>query len=465
MSKIYDVVIIGAGPGGYNCAIRAGQLGLSVACIEKRDTLGGTCLNVGCIPSKSLLHSSELFHTANTEFAKLGIDVGTPKLNLGQMMKAKGDAVAGLTKGVAFLLKKNKVEVIHGHGTFVDGKTVRVTGVDGKSQTLTAKNIVVATGSEPASLPGITIDEDRIVSSTGALEFAEVPEKLVVIGAGVIGLELGSVWARLGAQVTVLEYAEGILPGADREIAKAAQAIYEKQGLSFVTGAQVTGAEANDASVDVTFKMKGEEETQGLLADRVIVAVGRRPYTDGLAIEKAGLNTDARGVLVGDKSLKLGENIWAIGDCTSGPMLAHKAEDEGVAVAEMIANQTPLLEHDLIPSVVYTTPEVAWVGKSEEDLSGADIRVGRFPFMANSRARASGEGDGLVKVIADAKTDQVLGVHIVGIGAGELIGEACTLMAMSGSAEDLARICHAHPTRSEALRQSAMDVAGWAMQK
>lgn len=463
VTKTYDVVIIGAGPGGYNCAIRAGQLGLSVACVERRSTLGGTCLNVGCIPSKSLLHASELFHVAATELSGLGIDVGTPKLNLGQMMKAKDDAVSGLTKGVAFLLKKNKVDVFYGEGSFVDSETVRVLDADDTAQTLKARNIVVATGSEPATLPGVDVDEDRIVSSTGALEFPEVPETLVVIGAGVIGLELGSVWARLGAQVTVVEYSDGILPGADPEIAKAAQAIYEQQGLTFVTNAKVESAVVDGASVGVNVTMP-DGNRQTLTADRAIVAIGRRPYTRGLSLENAGVNPDERGVLVGDGALRLAKTIWAIGDCTSGPMLAHKAEDEGVAVAEMIAGQTPLIEHDLIPSVVYTAPEVAWVGATEDALSDRDIRVGRFPFLANSRARASGESQGLVKLIADAKTDEVLGVHIVGTGAGELIGEACTLMAMSGSAEDLARICHAHPTRSEALRQSAMDAAGWAMQ-
>ena len=462
----YDVVIIGGGPGGYNAAIRAGQLGLKAAIIEMRATLGGTCLNVGCMPSKALLHASELFESANREFEHLGIEV-TPRLNLSKMMAQKDESVTALTKGVDFLMKKNKVERLLGRGRIAGPGRVEVDGADGKTLTLEAKNIIIATGSEPSGLPGLKVDGDRIVDSTGALAFSEVPKTLVVIGAGIIGLELGSVWRRLGAEVTVVEYLDRICPGMDAEVAKAFQRILAKQGINFRLGAKVTGAKAGKSRVDLTVEpAAGGGAAETLTADRVLLAVGRRPYTAGLGLETVGLVPDARGFLETDHFRTAAAGVWAIGDVIHGPMLAHKAEEDAVACIELIAGKAGHVDYNLVPSVVYTTPEVAWVGRSEEQLKaeGRAYKAGKFPFAANSRAKINHETDGLVKVLADAATDEVLGVHILGPQAGEMIGEYCVAMAFRAASEDIARICHPHPTRSEAGRQAAMGVEGWTMQ-
>ena len=461
----YDVVIIGGGPGGYNAAIRAGQLGLKAAIIEMRATLGGTCLNVGCMPSKALLHASELFESANREFEHLGIEV-TPRLNLSKMMAQKDESVTALTKGVDFLMKKNKVERLLGKGRIAGPGRVEVDGADGKTLTLEAKDIINATGSEPSGLPGLKVDGDRIVDSTGALAFSEVPKTLVVIGAGIIGLELGSVWRRLGAEVTVVEYLDRICPGMDAEVAKAFQRILAKQGINFRLGAKVTGAKAGKSRVDLTVEPSAGGAAETLTADRVLLAVGRRPYTVGLGLETVGLVPDARGFLETDHFRTAAAGIWAIGDVIHGPMLAHKAEEDAVACIELIAGKAGHVDYNLVPSVVYTTPEVAWVGRSEEQLKaeGRAYKAGKFPFAANSRAKINHETDGLVKVLADAATDEVLGVHILGPQAGEMIGEYCVAMAFRAASEDIARICHPHPTRSEAGRQAAMGVEGWTMQ-
>ena len=461
----YDVVIIGGGPGGYNAAIRAGQLGLKAAIIEMRATLGGTCLNVGCMPSKALLHASELFESANREFEHLGIEV-TPRLNLSKMMAQKDESVTALTKGVDFLMKKNKVERLLGRGRIAGPGRVEVDGADGKTLTLEAKNIIIATGSEPSGLPGLKVDGDRIVDSTGALAFSEVPKTLVVIGAGIIGLELGSVWRRLGAEVTVVEYLDRICPGMDAEVAKAFQRILAKQGINFRLGAKVTGAKAGKSRVDLTVEPAAGGAAETLTADRVLLAVGRRPYTAGLGLETVGLVPDARGFLETDHFRTAAAGVWAIGDVIHGPMLAHKAEEDAVACIELIAGKAGHVDYNLVPSVVYTTPEVAWVGRSEEQLKaeGRAYKAGKFPFAANSRAKINHETDGLVKVLADAATDEVLGVHILGPQAGEMIGEYCVAMAFRAASEDIARICHPHPTRSEAGRQAAMGVEGWTMQ-
>ena len=461
----YDVVIIGGGPGGYNAAIRAGQLGLKAAIIEMRDTLGGTCLNVGCMPSKALLHASELFESANREFEHLGIEV-TPRLNLSKMMAQKDESVTALTKGVDFLMKKNKVERLLGKGRFAGPGRVEVDGADGKTLTLEAKDIIIATGSEPSGLPGLKVDGDRIVDSTGALAFSEVPKTLVVIGAGIIGLELGSVWRRLGAEVTVVEYLDRICPGMDAEVAKAFQRILAKQGVNFRLGSKVTGAKAGKSRVDLTVEPAAGGGAETLTADRVLLAVGRRPYTAGLGLETVGLVPDARGFLETDHFRTAAAGVWAIGDVIHGPMLAHKAEEDAVACIELIAGKAGHVDYNLVPSVVYTTPEVAWVGRSEEQLKaeGRAYKAGKFPFAANSRAKINHETDGLVKVLADAATDEVLGVHILGPQAGEMIGEYCVAMAFRAASEDIARVCHPHPTRSEAGRQAAMGVEGWTMQ-
>jgi dihydrolipoamide dehydrogenase len=460
----YDVVIIGGGPGGYNAAIRAGQLGLKVACVEMRKTLGGTCLNVGCIPSKALLHASEMFEEAKTGFASLGIKV-TPELDLDQMQKQKSDSVAGLTKGIEFLFKKNKVEWIKGRGRIAGTGKVVVTSEDGAEQTLEAKNIVVATGSEPSGLPGIKVDQVRIVDSTGALAIPAVPKKMVVIGAGIIGLELGSVWRRLGAEVEVVEYLDRIIPGADLEIANGFQKILTKQGMTFRLGVKVTGAVASDTGVKVTVEPKAGGEAQTIDADIVLVAVGRRPYTEGLGLDTVGIKTDARGFLDSDH-YKMAPGVWVIGDVTHGPMLAHKAEDEAVACIELIAGKAGHVNYDVIPSVIYTVPEVAWVGKTEDELKaqGVAYKVGKFPFMANSRAKVNHEAEGFVKVLADATTDRILGVHMMGPSVSEMIGEYCVAMEFGAASEDVARTSHPHPTRSEALRQAAMGVENWTMQ-
>ena len=462
----YDVVIIGGGPGGYNAAIRAGQLGLKAACVEMRDTLGGTCLNVGCMPSKALLHASELFEIAGHEFGTLGIEVGTPKVNLPQMMKQKADSVTALTKGIEFLFKKNKADWIKGKGKITGPGKVEVIAADGTVTTLTAKDIVIATGSEPTPLPGVDFVEGKVIDSTGALSLPAVPKHLIVVGAGVIGLELGSVWRRLGAQVTVVEFLDKVGAGMDAEVATAFQRGLTKQGMTFKMGTKVTAAKTAKDGVELTLEPAAGGSAETLKGDVVLVAIGRRPYTAGLGLETVGVETDKRGFLVNDH-LKTGKDgIWVIGDVTTGPMLAHKAEEEAVAVIDYIAGKAGHVDYDLVPSVIYTGPEVAWVGKTEEQLKAAGVafKKGKFPFAANSRAKINHETDGFVKVLADATTDKVLGVHIYGPQAGEMIGEACIAMAFGGSSEDIARTCHAHPTRSEAVKQAAMGVEGWTMQ-
>ena len=461
----YDIVIIGGGPGGYNAAIRAGQLGLKAACVEKRVTLGGTCLNVGCMPSKALLHASELYAAAGTDFAKLGIEV-SPKLNLGQMMQQKDESVSALTKGVEFLFKKNKVDWIKGAGKIAGAGKVEVTGEDGKTVTLEAKNIVIATGSEPAALSGVTVDQKRIVDSTGALALPEVPKSLVVIGAGVIGLELGSVWRRLGAKVTVVEFLDRITPGADAEIAKTLQRTLTKQGFEFKLGQKVTGAKASKSSVSLTLEPVAGGAAETLEADYVLLAIGRRPYTEGLGLESVGIMPDKRGFIETDHWKTSAAGVWAIGDVTLGPMLAHKAEEEAVAAIETIAGHAGHVNYAVIPSVIYTAPEVAWVGKTEEELKadGRAYKAGKFPFSANSRAKINHETEGFVKVLADAATDEVLGVHMIGPSVSEMVGEYCVAMEFRAASEDVARTCHPHPTRSEAMRQAAMGVEGWTMQ-
>ena len=462
----YDVVVIGGGPGGYNAAIRAGQLGLKVACVEKGETLGGTCLNVGCMPSKALLHASELFEIANKEFPTLGIDVGAPKVNLPQMMKQKAESVSALTKGIEFLFKKNKADWIKGAGKIVGTGKVEVTAADGTVTTVTARNIVIATGSEPTPLPGVDFVEGKIIDSTGALSLSAIPKKLIVIGAGVIGLELGSVWRRLGAEVTVVEFLDKVGAGMDAEVATAFQRGLTKQGMIFKMGTKVTAAKVAKDGVVLTLEPAAGGAVETLTGDVVLVAIGRRPYTAGLGLESVGIETDKRGFLVNDH-LKTGKDgIWVIGDATHGPMLAHKAEEDAVAVIEFIAGKAGHVDYDLVPSVIYTGPEVAWVGKTEEQLKAAGVafKKGKFPFTANSRAKINHETEGFVKVLADATTDKVLGVHIFGPAAGELIAEACITMAFGGSSEDIARTSHAHPTRSEAVKQAAMGVEGWTMQ-
>lgn len=457
----YDVVIIGTGPGGYVCAIKAAQLGLKTAVIEKRDTFGGTCLNIGCIPSKALLHASEVFHEAGHTHAKLGVEVGTPKLNLKAMLAHKDATVESNVSGVAFLFKKNKIDTFKGTGKVVAAGKVSVTGDDGKVQEIVTKNIVIATGSDVAGIPGVDVkfDEKVIVSSTGALDFDKVPDNLVVVGGGVIGLELGSVWARLGAKVTVVEYLDKILGPMDGEVSRQFQRMLEKQGIAFKLGAKVTGVEKSGKGAKVTFEPVKGGEAQTIEADAVLVSTGRRPYTDGLGLKEAGVAVDDRGrVAINDHWQTNVAGIYAIGDVVQGPMLAHKAEDEGIAVAEILAGQAGHVNFDAIPSVVYTQPEVASVGKTEEELKAAGIeyKAGKFPFTANGRARAMLQTDGFVKILADKASDRVLGVHIVGFGAGEMIHEATVLMEFGGSSEDLARTTHAHPTMSEAVREAAL---------
>ncbi|WP_053214890.1 dihydrolipoyl dehydrogenase [Pseudomonas sp. Q12-87] len=462
----YDVVILGGGPGGYNAAIRAGQLGLKAACVEGRATLGGTCLNVGCMPSKALLHASELYEAASgAEFANLGIDV-SPTLNLAQMMKQKDESVAGLTKGIEFLFRKNKVEWIKGWGHIDGPGKVTVTSDDGLRTELSAKDIVIATGSQPMPLPGVTIDNQRILDSTGALSLSEVPRHLVVIGAGVIGLELGSVWRRLGAQVTVVEYLDRICPGVDGEAGKTLQRALAKQGIQFKLDSKVTGAVSSATGVQLQVEPAAGGEAQTLDADYVLVAIGRRPYTQGLGLENVGLSPDKRGMLANTQHRTEAPGVWVIGDVTSGPMLAHKAEDEAMVCIERIAGKAAQVNYALIPSVIYTRPELASVGKTEEQLKaeGRAYKVGKFPFTANSRAKINHETDGFAKVLADERTDEILGVHLVGPSVSEMIGEYCVAMEFGASAEDIALTCHPHPTRSEALRQAAMAVEGMATQ-
>ena len=460
----YDCLVIGAGPGGYVAAIRAAQLGLKTACIESRETLGGTCLNVGCIPSKALLHASELFEEAEGgHFATWGIDAKAT-FDLEKMMAEKVSAVGDLTKGIEFLFKKNKVTWIKGHGAFEDAHTVKV-----GDETVTAKDIVIATGSSVTPLPGVEVDnaKGRIVDSTGALELSEVPEHLVVIGGGVIGLELGSVWRRLGAKVTVVEFLPQILPGMDEEVRKEANKIFKKQGLEYMLGHKVTGASVKGKKVTLTIEKAEGGDEQKLEASHVLVSIGRRPNTEGLALEKAGLQVNNRGQIEIDHDFGTGvEGVWAIGDVVPGPMLAHKAEDEGVAVAENIAGETGIVNHDVIPNVVYTTPEIAGVGLTQEqaiEKLGGDkkaIKVGKFPMMANSRAKANRDTDGFVKVIADAETDRVLGVWMVTSLAGSMIAQAAQAMEFGATSEDIAYTCHAHPTHAEAFKEAAMAVQG-----
>ncbi|MDB5993550.1 MAG: lpdA3 [Pseudomonas sp.] len=462
----YDVVIIGGGPGGYNAAIRAGQLGLKVACVEGRETLGGTCLNVGCMPSKALLHASELYEAAiGSEFKNLGIEVA-PTLNLTQMMKQKDETVTALTKGIEFLFRKNKADWIKGWGRIAGPGKVIVTDSQGAETELQAKDIIIATGSEPMPLPGVEIDNKRILDSTGALSLPEVPKHLVVIGAGVIGLELGSVWRRLGSQVTVVEYLDRICPGTDLEAGKTLQRSLAKQGISFKLSSKVVAATSSDTGVQLSVEPAAGGEAELIEADYVLVSIGRRPYTKGLGLESVGLTTDNLGILENKHHRTPVAGIWVIGDVTSGPMLAHKAEDEAIACLDQIVGKAGEVDYNLIPSVIYTRPELASVGQTEEQLKaeGRAYKVGKFPFTANSRAKINHETEGFAKVLADERTDEILGVHLVGPSVSEMIGEYCVAMEFRASAQDIALTCHPHPTRSEALRQAAMNVEGLAMQ-
>jgi dihydrolipoamide dehydrogenase len=458
----YDLIVIGTGPGGYVCAIRAAQLGMKVAVVEKWSTFGGTCLNVGCIPSKAMLFASEKFEEVSHAFPKMGIKVGKPELDLPTLLKFKDQAVDGNTKGVAFLFKKNKIDPYHGTGRIVSAGKVEVKGSDGKAQMLETKNIVIATGSDVAKLKGIEIDEKRVISSTGALTLEKVPGKLLVVGAGIIGLELGSVWRRLGAQITVVEFLDRILPGMDGEVARQFQRMLEKQGMSFKLGSKVTSVDTSGKTLKVSVEPAAGGTAETIEADVVLVSIGRVPCTEGLGLKEAGVAVDNRGrVEIDDHFATNVKGIYAIGDVVRGAMLAHKAEDEGIAVAEIIAGQAGHVNYDAIPSVVYTSPEVASVGKTEEELKAAGIAytAGKFPFTANGRAKSNQQTDGFVKFLADAKTDRVLGAHIVGVEAGEMIHECTILIEFGGSSEDLARTCHAHPTRSEAVKEAAMNVA------
>ncbi|HEY4406399.1 MAG TPA: dihydrolipoyl dehydrogenase [Xanthobacteraceae bacterium] len=457
----YDLVVIGSGPGGYVCAIRAAQLGMKVAVVEKDATFGGTCLNVGCIPSKALLHASELFEEAGHVFGHMGIGVGKPKLDLAAMMKFKDEGVDGNVKGVAFLFKKNKIESFHGFGQIAGTGMVEVKGADGKTQMLDTKAIVIATGSDVARLRGVTIDEKRVVSSTGALVLEKVPQRLLIVGAGVIGLELGSVWRRLGAEVIVVEFLDRVLPGMDGEVCRQFQRLLEKQGITFHLSSKVTGVDSSGARLKAQIEPAAGGAAQLIEADVVLVAIGRVPYTEGLGLETIGVQMDARGRVVVDAHFAThAPGIYAIGDAIAGPMLAHKAEDEGVAVAEILAGQAGHVNYDVIPNVVYTAPEIASVGKTEEELKAAGVayKSGKFPFTANGRAKVNLQTDGFVKILADATTDRVLGVHIVGADAGNMIAEAAVAMEFGAAAEDIARTCHAHPTLSEAVKEAAMAV-------
>ncbi len=456
----YDLVVIGTGPGGYVCTIRASQLGMKVAVVEKRATHGGTCLNVGCIPSKALLHASEAYAEARHAFAGMGIKV-TPEFDLAAMLAFKDDGVKGNVDGVAFLLKKNKIDAVRGTGRIAAASKVEVTSADGKSQTLETKAIVIATGSEVVALPGVAIDEETIVSSTGALSLKKVPKRLVVIGGGYIGLELGSVWSRLGSQVTVVEMLPRLAPGLDAEVAKALQRVLEKQGLAFKLGAKVVKVDTKGKGVKLTVEPAEGGKAETLDCDVVLVAVGRKPNTQGLGLAELGVKCDNRGRIAVDPHFQTSvAGIYAIGDVIEGPMLAHKAEDEGIAVAEILAGQVGHVNYDVIPSVIYTAPEVASVGKTEEELKAAGIayKVGKFPFTANGRAKVNRTTEGFVKILAEESTDRVLGVHIIGADAGTMIAEAAVLMEFGGSAEDLARTCHAHPTLSEAVKEAALAV-------
>jgi dihydrolipoamide dehydrogenase len=458
----YDVIVIGTGPGGYVCAIRAAQLGLKTAVVEKNPTFGGTCLNVGCIPSKAMLHASELYEEAGHGFAQMGIKVSKPSVDLPALLKYKEQNVESNVKGVDFLFKKNKIEAFRGAGRIVAPGKVEVKDADGKTQTLETKNIVIATGSDVARLNGIDIDEKRIVSSTGALELPKVPQKLLVVGAGIIGLELGSVWRRLGAQVTIVELLDHILPGIDGEVARQFHRLLQKQGIAFKLSSKVTGVDTSGKTLKVKVEPAAGGAAETMEADIVLVAIGRVPFTEGLGLEAAGVKKDNRGRVIVDPHFRTNvAGIYAIGDVIAGPMLAHKAEDEGVAAAEVIAGQAGHVNYEVIPNVVYTSPEIASVGKTEEELKAAGIayQVGKFPFSANARARANLATDGFVKILADAKTDRVLGVHILGPDAEAMIAEAAIAMEFGASSEDIARTCHAHPTLSEAVKEAALAVA------
>jgi dihydrolipoamide dehydrogenase len=467
MADQFDLTIIGSGPGGYVCAIRAAQLGMKVAVVEKWQTLGGTCLNIGCIPSKALLHASELFEEAGHNFKALGIDISTPKLNLPQMMNHKADVVSSNVGGVEYLFKKNKITVFRGIGSIPAAGKVLVTPHSGPQTEIATKDIVIATGSVSATLPGIEIDEETIVTSTGALELQAVPNKLVVIGAGVIGLELGSVWMRLGAQVTVVEYLDRILPGMDSEVARQFQRMLQKQGMEFKLSSKVAGIDREeDGSLKVRVEPAQGGAAEELVADVALVAIGRKANTEGLGLDIAGVAVDERGRVQVDGHYKSSvDGIYAIGDVIAGPMLAHKAEDEGIAVAEILAGQAGHVNYAAIPGVVYTNPEVATVGKSEDELKaeGVNYKIGKFPFTANGRAKAMMATQGFVKILADVETDRVLGAHIIGKNAGEMIHELVTLMEFSGASEDLARTTHAHPTLSEAIREAALSLGDGAI--
>ncbi|HTZ02825.1 MAG TPA: dihydrolipoyl dehydrogenase [Xanthobacteraceae bacterium] len=457
----YDLIVIGSGPGGYVCAIRAAQLGLKTAVVEKNATFGGTCLNVGCIPSKAMLHASDLYEEAGESFGQMGIKVGKPAIELPALHKYRLANVDSNVKGVAFLFKKNKIDAYQGLGRIAAPGTVEVKAADGNTQTLETKNIVIATGSDVARLSGIDIDEKRIVSSTGALELAAVPKKLLIVGAGIIGLELGSVWRRLGAEVSIVEFLDHILPGIDREIANQFQRMLQKQGLSFKLSSKVTAVDASGKTLKVRVEPSAGGAAETLDADIVLVAIGRVPYTEGLGLEALGVKKDNRGRVVIDAHYKTSiDGIYAIGDVVAGPMLAHKGEEEGVAAAEIIAGQAGHVNYDVIPNVVYTRPEIASVGKTEEELKAAGVayKVGKFPFTANARARANLATEGFVKILADAKTDRVLGVHILGPDAETMIAEAAIAMEFGAAAEDIARSCHAHPTLSEAVKEAALAV-------
>jgi len=465
LSGSFDVVIIGGGPGGYNAAIRAGQLGLLSACVDTRGTFGGTCLNIGCIPSKALLYASEMYNDAAQHFGKIGITANI-SLDLPGMMAHKTKCVSELTRGVEFLLKKNKSEAIVGEARIAAPNRVEIKLPDGSTRALQTRHIVIATGSDVAPLPGVTIDEKQIVSSTGALALESVPKRLVVVGAGYIGLELGSVWRRLGSEVTVVEFLDRITPGLDGEIAKQFQRILQRQGMTFLLSTKVASVERQGEGLRVHVEgAKGEQQTLG--ADVILVAIGRRPFTDGLGLETVGIARDSRGRVITDGEFRTNiEGIRAIGDCREGPMLAHKAEDEAVACIEHIAGRAGHVNYDAIPAVVYTAPQVASVGRTEEELKAAGIayKIGKFPFTANARAKTIAATEGFAKILADAKTDRVLGVHILGAEAGDLIAEAALAIEFGASSEDIARTSHAHPTLGEAVRQAAMGVEGWTMQ-
>ena len=460
MENNFDVIIIGGGPGGYVCAIRAAQLGLKTACVESRGALGGTCLNVGCIPSKSLLNLSENFHKAKKDFNQQGIEISDIKLNIDKMMSNKNKSIQVLTKGVEFLFKKNKVTYLKGKGVLFSKNDVVVYN-NNKKENYKAKNIVIATGSDVTSVPGIKIDEKNIISSTGALSLNKVPNKLVVIGGGYIGLEMGSVWSRLGAEVTVIEYLDYITPGMDREISKEFQKILNKQGIKFKLNSKVNSVKNKNDSVLVEFTDNKDKKNQTIEADKVLVSVGRKPYTEGLNLSKIGVIKDEKGrIKVNEKLQTSISNIYAIGDVIKGPMLAHKAEDEGIAVAEILAGQAGHVNYDVIPGVIYTSPEVATVGKTEEQLKSENksYKVGKFPFLANSRAKVNNETEGFVKILADSITDKVLGVHIIGPHCGNMIAEMALAMEFGASSEDIARTCHAHPTHTEAIKEAALAV-------